>query len=108
MVFQVLNVQQYEQSIRSNRTMQKLLDAVHHELQDESAWREDAVLRALVQRAGSKEAAEILQTIQMNLVKQGRTVHMAAVQKMHEHVDEERQNTDALATTLEEIVEKAS
>ena len=79
MVFQVLNVQQYEQSIRSNRTMQKLLDAVHHELQDESAWREDAVLRVLV-----------------------------AMQKMHEHVDEERQNTDALATTLEEIVEKAS
>eukprot|EP00435_Cladocopium_sp_Y103_P026920 s257_g6.t1 len=118
--------QQRKQSVRSNRTMQKLLDAVHHELNEESerseASRHEArrarseanVLRALVQRAGSPEASEISQTIpsqewvDMDLVKQDRTIHMAAMQKTQQHLDEERQNADALAAMLEEVLEKSS
>lgn len=118
--------QQRKQSARSNRTMQKLLDTVHNELKEESARSqasrhevrrarsEAAVLRALLQRAGSKEASEISQTspsqefVQMDVVKQHRTANMAGMQKMQERLHEEMEDCDALAVALEEVMEKLS
>eukprot|EP00435_Cladocopium_sp_Y103_P040117 s199_g10.t2 len=118
--------EQRKQSARSNRTMQKLLDTVHTELKEESARSqasrhevrrarsEAAVLRALLQRAGSKEASEISQTspsqefVQMDVVKQHHTANMAGMQKMQERLHEEMEDCDALAVALEEVMEKSS